>query len=340
MTRLPDDGLKRRRAVLAMLGVVALVAALAWSAAYYRYPPAAARLLAQATGRPGFLPAASSLETRLERSQWPQPASVVPKQFAAPLTTMGEIARIDELRRRPALVIEGATLVFGADAPTRIAASRLVLRNATLIANGRPIEIEVETLSSDNSEIRNVALTETAPVEGPARSGGEARLTIHGRMQGALRVDLSGQNGANGAVGQPGAAGQQGAKGANAQSSADGVCRRPAGAGGPGAEGGPGGPGADGANGGDGGKLIVRARDRENVARRIDFAADGGRGGAGGPGGPGGPGGEGGLGGEPAGGCIGQGPRGPKGPDGPAGAPGKAGAPGAPGAMTVARIEW
>lgn len=339
MNRPADHEPERRRAILVALAVAGLVGALAWSAARYRYPPAAARLLAHATGKPGFLPPANPAEARVERSQWPQPARAIPQALTAPLTATGEIGRIDELRRRPSLLIEGATLVFGPDAPDRIAASHLILRNATLIANGRPIAIEVETLSADNSEIRNVALTETAPANGPGKSGGEVQIIVHGRMRGALRVDLSGQAGANGAAGKPGAPGQPGARGANAQSAADGVCRRPAGAGEPGRPGGPGGDGGRGANGGDGGRLIVKARDRENVARRIDFAAEGGRGGGPGPGGAGGPGGEGGLGGEPAGGCIGQGPRGPGGPDGPDGSPGAAGKAGAPGAMTIAPIE-
>ncbi len=331
----PSDGLKRRKAALAALALAACLGALAWSAFYYRYPPFAARLLAHMTGKPGFLPPAVSLEARVERSQWPQPSSVLPPAVTEPLTATGAIGRIDALRARPALLIEGATLVFGPDTPARIAASRLALRNATLIANGRDLDIEVETLSADNAEIRDFALTETAPAAGAGRPGGKLRLIVHGRMTGALRVDLSGQAGANGVSGRAGAPGEPGAKGASAQSTSDGRCLKPAGAGGEGGSGGAGGLGGAGANGGDGGRLVVQARDRENIARRIEFVADGGRGGKPGAGGPGGPGGEGGLGGEPAGGCIGQGARGARGTAGAAGEPGPAGAPGAPGAMKI-----
>lgn len=331
-------------AVVAALGA-ALVAA-AVSAAYYRYPPLAARWLAHATGKPGFLPKPNDVEAQVDRSPWPQSATALPEQTTAPLDAKTAIGRIDALRRRPVLFIEGATLVFGPQTPRRIAVSKLVLRNATLIADGEPIEIEVETLTSDNSELRSFALTDAAPqtqktaaaqeranAARVGRNAGALTLVVHGRMTGALRVDLSGEAGAPGAGGRAGQPGAPGAKGAHAAASADGACRKPAAVGGDGAAGGPGEPGGDGGAGGAGGVFTLVARDADAIARRIDFASDGGRGGAPGQGGKGGVGGVGGLGGEPAGACLGQGALGAAGPDGAAGAPGAAGAAGAPGLM-------
>ena len=323
---------RARSAGLAAASLVALALAALASAAWYRYPPFLARELARVTGKPGFLPLPSAPEARVDRSNWPQAASVVPKSVQAPLTQTRAMMRIDEMRQRPPLMIEGATIVFDGKTPARIATSRLTLRSASLITNGADLEIEVETLVADNSEIRSFLLTDSAPAKGAGRDGGKVRLIVHGLQRGVLRVDLEGQAGAAGAPGRAGQNGGGGAKGADARS-AGGQCQAQAGAGAQGAPGGAGGNGENGGPGGGGGKCTFVARDMAVASRHVEFTAEGGRGGAAGPAGPGGEGGGGGLGGEPAGVCIGAGPAGARGANGQAGAAGQPGAAGPAGAM-------
>ncbi len=324
----------RRFASLATSLVVvgAAVAALGGSAAYYRYPPFAARLLAHATGKPGFLPAGNAAIERVDRSNWPQSAAKIPASVKAPLSASGEISRIDELRQRPALLIEGATIVFDPGTAGRIAASKLTLRDSTLITNGGDLEIEVETLVAENSEIRAFALTGKPAAKGAGRDAGRVVLRVHGRISGVLRVDLSGEAGAAGAPGRPGLAGSAGAAGATAVSAPE-KCLKPAAPGGPGGAGGKGGDGGDGAPGGAGGQLTLAAKEPQEAAGRVEFSAEGGRGGAAGAAGPGGEGGVGGPAGLPAGLCIGDGGVGPRGAQGPAGKAGEPGADGAAGSM-------
>lgn len=312
--------------------IVAGVALLFGSAAYYRYPAFAARYLARMTGKPGFLPAPTSAVERVDRSNWAQNASRIPASLQAPLTERGEIMRIDELRQRPELVVDGAMLVFDADKPARIAASKLTLRDSAMLTHGADLDIEVETLVVENGQIRSFAPDEKPPAQGAGRDAGKVRLRVHGRMSGVLRVDLGGQPGAPGVAGRPGAAGQAGAKGADAVSAPE-RCVTPAAAGAAGGAGGKGGDGGDGASGGAGGQLTFLAKDPSEARAHLEFAAEGGKGGAAGPGGPGGEGGPGGPGGAPAGLCMGDGQPGPRGPSGPAGLPGKAGADGAAGAL-------
>lgn len=323
---------KARAAGLAAVFLVALALAALGSAAWYRYPAFLARELARVTGKPGFLPLPSAPETRVGRSNWPQAASVLPKSVQAPLTQMNEMMRIDELRDRPPLMIEGATIVFDGKAPARIATSRLTLRSASLVTNGAELEIEVETLVSDNSEIRSFLLTGAAPAKGAGADGGKVRLIVHGRQSGVLRVDLEGQAGAAGAPGRAGQNGAAGAKGADARSTG-GQCQAPAGAGAQGGAGTAGGAGDNGAPGGGGGQFTFVARNMAEASRHIEFTAEGGRGGAAGAAGPGGEGGPGGLGGDPAGVCIGAGPAGPRGPNGQPGVAGQPGASGPAGSM-------
>ncbi len=334
MTDESDKGGRRRAGRIAFVAaaLAGLTALASLSIAWRRYPPFLARDLAWLTGKARFLPDANPLETRVERSNWPQSASVLPKEAQAPLTETNRIMRIDELRRRPSLLIEGATLVFGPDTPARIAVSKLTLRSATLVTNGADFEIEVETLVSDNSEIRAFTLSGAAPAKGAGHDAGHVRLVVHGQFGGVLRVDLNGQAGGAGAAGRAGQPGAKGAKGENARAEGA-ACLSPAGAGGQGGPGGPGGAGDNGASGGAGGQLTLIARDPAKVGPHIDFRAEGGSGGAAGAAGPGGEGGPGGPGGEPAGTCIGQGPTGPRGADGLPGAAGQPGAAGPAGAM-------
>ncbi|MFV0279679.1 MAG: hypothetical protein ACK5JM_02820, partial [Rhodoblastus sp.] len=268
-----------KRAATLVLVVLAVLVLLAGSAAYYAYPPFAARFLARTTGKPGFLPAPTSLVERVDRSNWPQSATKIPESLRAPPSETSEIMRIDELRRRPALVIDGATLVFDADKPARIATSKLTLRDSVLMTRGADLDIEVETLVVGNGEIRAFAANEKPPAQGAGRDAGKLRLRVHGKMTGVLRVDLGGQAGAPGLPGRPGAAGAPGAKGENAVSGAE-RCEKPASAGGPGAPGARGGDGEDGASGGAGGQFTLFAKDPADSAAHIEFAAEGGRGGA------------------------------------------------------------
>ena len=84
----------------ALVVVIAGVALLFGSAAYYRYPPFAARFLARMTGKPGFLPAPTGAVERVDRSNWPQSATKIPPALQAPLAERDEMMRIDELRQR------------------------------------------------------------------------------------------------------------------------------------------------------------------------------------------------------------------------------------------------
>jgi hypothetical protein len=325
----------RTTAIVSALAVAAgvLIALLA-SAAWYRYPAFLARELARVTGKPGLLPPPSTAEARVDRSNWPQSAVVLPKTVQTPLSKTNEILRIDELRQRPALMIEGATLVFDSATPSRVATSKLTLRSATLVTNGADLEIEAETLVSDNSEIRAFLLTDTAPAKGPGKDAGRVRLIVHGRETGVLRIDLSGQAGSAGAPGKPGQAGTAGGRGADARS-VNGVCQAPAGAGGQGGPGNAGGAGENGEPGGAGGQFTLITKDAAEAARHIEFSAEGGRGGAAGPGGPGGEGGAGGPGGAPAGVCLGDGAAGPRGVNGQPGTAGQPGAMGPAGSMRM-----
>ncbi len=330
----------RRLAETTTAAVVILAGAalLFGSAAYYRYPAFAARYLAQITGKPGFLPAPTTAVERVDRSNWPQSASKIPAALQQPLTARSEMMRIDELRQRPALVLDGATLVFDSEKPARIATSKLTLRDSALLTRGADLDIEVETLVIENGEIRAFPPSEKPPAQGAGRDAGKLRLRVHGKITGVLRVDLGGQPGAPGTAGKPGAMGQPGAKGENAVSAPE-RCVKPAASGAPGGAGAKGGDGGDGASGGAGGQFTLFAKDASEAAGHVEFAANGGRGGAAGPAGPGGEGGPGGPGGAPAGLCIGDGQPGPRGPTGPAGQPGKAGADGAAGAMRTLGLD-
>ena len=322
----------------ALVVIVAGVALLFGSAAYYRYPAFAARYLARMTGKPGFLPPPTNAVERVDRSNWAQSASRMPVALQAPLTTRGEIMRIDELRQRPELVVDGAMLVFDADKPARIATSKLTLRDSALLTHGADLDIEVETLVVENGQIRAFAPDEKAPAQGAGRDAGKVRLRVHGKISGVLRVDLGGQPGASGAPGRAGAAGQTGAKGADAVSTPE-RCATPAAAGAPGGPGGKGGDGGDGASGGAGGEFTLFAKDASEARAHVEFAAEGGKGGAAGPGGPGGEGGPGGPRRAPAGLCMGDGQTGARGPAGPAGQAGKAGANGAAGALRTLGLD-
>jgi len=322
----------------ALVVIVAAVALLAGSAAYYRYPPFAARLLARLTDKPGFLPSPTTALERVDRSNWPQSASKISDSLQTPLSATTEMMRIDELRQRPALLVDGATLVFDPDKPARIATSKLTLRDSTLLTHGADLDIEVETLVIENGEIRAFRSTEKPPTQGAGRDAGKVRLRVHGVITGVLRIDLGGQPGAAGASGGPGAVGAPGAKGADASSAAD-HCVKPAAPGAPGGPGGKGGDGGDGASGGAGGQFTIFAKTPSEAASHIEFAAEGGRGGAAGPGGPAGEGGPGGPGGAPAGLCMGDGQAGPRGPAGAAGQAGKPGANGAAGAMRTLGLD-
>lgn len=322
----------------ALIVIAAGAALLFGSAAYYRYPPFAARFLARMTGKPGFLPAASTAVERVDRSNWAQSAAKIPAALQEPATERAEMMRIDELRQRPALMVDGATLVFDADKPARIATSRLTLRDSTLVTHGADLDIEVETLVIENGEIRAFLPGEKPPAQGAGREAGKVRLRVHGKISGVLRVDLGGQPGAAGQPGRPGGPGAAGAKGADAVSAAE-RCVKSASTGAAGGQGAKGGDGGDGASGGAGGQFTIFAKDPSEAASHIEFAAEGGRSGAAGPGGPGGEGGPGGAGGAPAGLCMGDGQAGARGPSGPPGQPGKAGANGAAGAMRTLGLD-
>lgn len=322
----------------ALVVILAGAALLFGSAAYYRYPPFAARFLARATGKAGFLPPPSTAIERVDRSNWPQNASKIPESLQAPLTETGEIMRIDELRQRPALMIDGATIVFDPDKPVRIAASKLTLRDSTLVTHGADLDIEVETLVIENGEVRAFRTSDKPPAQGAGRDAGKLRLRVHGRISGVLRVDLGGQGGAPGAPGRPGAVGAPGAKGADAVSAPE-RCVTPAAPGAAGGPGGKGGDGGDGASGGAGGEFTLFAKDGGEARAHVEFTAEGGKGGAAGAAGPGGEGGPGGPGGAPAGLCIGDGQPGPRGPAGLAGQPGKPGANGAAGALRTLGLD-
>jgi len=322
----------------ALVVIVAGAALLFGSAAYYRYPAFAARFLARVTGKPGFLPAPSSAIERVDRSNWPQSASKIPPALQAPLAESSEMMRIDELRQRPALMLDGATLIFDADKPARIAASKLTLRDSALILRGADLDIEVETLVIENGEVRAFPPNEKPAAQGAGRDAGKLRLRVHGKISGVLRVDLGGQTGAAGAAGRPGTAGAPGAKGENAVSAPE-RCVKPAANGAPGGPGAKGGDGGDGASGGAGGQFTLFAKEPSEARNHVEFAANGGRGGAAGPGGPGGEGGTGGPGGAPAGLCMGDGQLGARGPAGAPGQAGKAGADGAAGAMRTLGLD-
>ncbi|MCB1545237.1 MAG: hypothetical protein KDJ30_13455, partial [Rhodoblastus sp.] len=258
----------------ALVVVIMATALLFGSAAYYRYPPFAARFLARMTDKPGFLPPPTSAIERVDRSNWPQSATKIPTTLQAPLTAGSEMMRIDELRQRPALLIDGATLLFDPEKPARIAASKLTLRDSALITRGADLDIEVETLVIENGEIRAFRPSDKPPAKDAGRDAGKLRLRVHGRISGVLRVDLGGQPGAAGAAGRPGAVGAPGAKGADAVSASD-HCVKPATAGATGGPGGKGGDGGDGASGGTGGQFTVFAKNPSEAAGNIEFAAEG-----------------------------------------------------------------
>jgi hypothetical protein len=230
----------------------------------------------------------------------------------------------DWLETRPALVLDGGTLIIGrpgAAPDVTLHLSRLELRNgAKIITNGAIVEIDAHRISSQRGRIvsfesPDMDTTPAAPgITGRAGNAG-GRVILNGKLvdNGVLKIDLFGQNGQAGGIGRAGPAGAPGSPGSNA---ADHLfdCAHGGGAGGPGQPGKDGEQGARGGRGGNGGILVLKGRLAAQVDQ-VDFAAlegAGGEGGAGGPGGPGGPGGQGGHGSTYCGG-------GPNGPAGPAG---------------------
>lgn len=316
-----------RRWIAGAFAIALTAAAIAFIA--YGAPDPLWRALAGLTGATNLLPPSESGTVRVHSSRWPQDFGVLPAEVRKPLSATDPVGRVRELRERPGVLVETATLVAPAGSERlTLVTPALTLRDATLVTNGADLEIETEKLDALNSTIR--AFPADAAGGGPerARNGGTVRITVRGTMNGILRVDLSGQAGAAGQAGGPVSPGTRGAPGDKARSGAT-ECAAPAGRGRNGGPGGRGEPGGTGRDGGDGGSLDVFAADPAAASRTVLFSAPAGRGGPGGAGGAGGPGGAGGAGGDPAGVCFGSGPTGfdgPRGPAGPAGEPGRAGA--------------
>ena len=321
---------RRILVALASLGFV-----LIFASQVVRVPDAVLIALARITGSTAWLPQTSVPDVRFERSAWPQPAGVLPLLVTEPLSETSELSRRAALRERPALILDGTTIILGTPPEIRsIVTPKLVLRNSTLVTNGHDLDIEVETLAVENGTIRAFPKAAGGEISANGRSGGRVHIHVHGRIEGVLRVDLSGEAGVAGTPGRGGVNGAAGEKGANAASVPSG-CQRSAATGTNGQTGRVGEPGGDGTDGGAGGTLVIVNADAASVARTIEFTASGGAGGAAGAGGAGGSGGAGGPGGDSIGRCMGDGARGARGADGLSGAAGKAGRAGADGAIQI-----
>lgn len=234
------------------------------------------------------------------------------------------------------LVVDGGSITV-ADSPATLVADKLTLKNgARILTTGAAFNVVSTVISSERGSIVAFgdAIPTVPPAEGAAgRDGLSAKpvvLNVLDRIEGSLRVDLSGEAGGPGAPGKNGIPGAAGAAGDNASSGLV-DCRSGAGNGQPGRNGSDGARGGSGGAGGNGGNLVLVAK--PGVANSVQFISSGG---AGGPAGPGGKGGAGGLGGK--GGsekrplCVGNGQNGVNGSagqDGSAGAPGGAGSDGA-----------
>jgi len=248
--------------------------------------------------------------------------------------------RIDAVRRQPALVVDGGMIeAQGPGSSHSIVVHSLTLKNSKIVTNGADLTVEVVDLSTDGSAIISFEHPDRSQPDQPGRPGGRVTLIVHGRIEGRLGLDLSGEAGA---PGQPGARGAKGPDGGQGPNAASGLfdCRRGAGRGGSGGAGQPGHPGTGGHDGGDGGTFVLVADGGvTTLAQAFDVVTDGGQGGAGGIGGRGGEGGSGGPGGSPRGLCSGGGPRGAAGPAGASGAQGPSGKNGSPGAFLTRTFD-
>lgn len=233
------------------------------------------------------------------------------------------------------LVLSGQDLVFPVSSESGNAEYTLLLkalelrRQSRIITNGYRVTIVASTIFSENGQI--VAFDAPRKARdglGPGQNGenglSAGNLEIVAEtltVQGALSVDLRGQDGGDGIPGIAGALGQRGAPGTPGISGVFG-CQQGGGNGGPGGDGGRGSRGGNGGKGGNGGNLVMKIK--RSPPGGLSSSLDGGIGGrpaAGGTGGPGGPGGEGGSG----NGFCGGGQPGPSGRPGAAGDPGQEG---------------
>ena len=238
-----------------------------------------------------------------------------------------------------------ADLVLTPDpsSPAHIFVRNLTLQNVRIVTSGRDLMIATNRLTSNGSSIvsfANSAALATTPDGRAGVGGGVVDIYVLDSLDGALRVDLRGQNGANGASGPGGTAGAAGVlRGADARSVQlpfpgmnQRICITPPTFGPPGAAGGAGGPGGNGGDGGDGGvlRIHIAPHTASSPSAGFQFSAAGGAGGQGGSGGVGGAGGGPGPPGAGQPGCPGpingaSGSAGPRGPDGHAGRTGAEG---------------
>jgi hypothetical protein len=228
---------------------------------------------------------------------------------------------------RPYRIWKSGTITL--TAPTKIAASRIVLDDCTIITNGFDLEIEASDEIHTFGHPRIVSFAESnrdAAVGQDGRPAGKVKISA-GKIQGsAITIANVGQNGGVGLSGVTGSNGVDGGPGRPAQSTFV-LVRTICTPGGDGLAGGPGGAGQSGAIGGAGGRGgDVLIRHSRNVDKLL-VDTSGGHGGRGGRAGMGGQGGKGGPGGASSGGCPGgrPGTDGIPGQDGSTGATGKDG---------------
>ena len=262
------------------------------------------------------------------------------------ITTSNFEARLKE---GGTIALKNTTLTFG-DGPQYnkqtvhfVACDTFSLEDAKIVTNGNVFILMCNRLitkgesgifSFENKDM-NAAPGKSGSTSGEdgktgktGDSGGSVTLHIVQDVEGALRVDLSGQNGGQGGNGYKGARGAAGSDGTDAQ---DGVawCAHGGQGGGNGGRGLQGGSAGDGGAGGHGGVLqVYTIGDKPIPDADIIFTGNEGKGGKAGSPGEGGNGGPGGDGGSGSRWCDG-GPHGSTGPQGPAGENGSNGSNGA-----------
>lgn len=225
------------------------------------------------------------------------------------------------------LTLDGTPLTvaeIGANKPLHLRVKTLTLTHGgRIITNGNQLTIRALKIVSDGGSIisfTDAARSPATAAEGqpgkPGTDGGEVVIETNA-FQGHLLVKLAGQNGGKGGQGERGADGRQGARGSNGVDG--GVSCKSGGQNGASGENGKDGrPGAQGGKAGAGGTLMLKAPNRSQQQRFIDFSAPSGTPGEGGDGGAGGAGGAGGEGGSGTFNCGG-------GQGGAHGSPGNAG---------------
>lgn len=300
-----------------------------------------------------------------EFSGIPVNPSMLPNEVVKPIpieiTTDQFKARLKE---GGTLTLDGNELVLGpADASKKSAAflalDRLELKNgAKIITNGNVLTIFVNSIQSENGQIRSFTAASAKATGGPAAtargedghsgdpgsSGGVVSIHVIGELDGILNVDLQGQEGGNGSDGMQGVDLPQASRGRDAEDGpggwlTPGWCKHGGADGDPGKKGLQGGSAGAGGRGGDGGHFqLINVGSKPIPAANYTFSAEAGKNGTVGQPGKGGPGQKGGEGGHGSTWCSG-GRAGGNGPDGDPGPVPQETSAAAPGTSAVKNLD-